>query len=117
MQRISFDQFGQEVLCVYRGENYAVRDNGAICRQQRPNMRRRPHDGQWTFGTPCNHAGSGGGKAWCGIEVRAVRTCEAHSLAATAKAPSSGYVADTISVAAKSSPLYSRGKFRLLARA
>lgn len=57
MQRISLDQFGREVPCAYRGENYVVRDNGAICRQQRPNMRRRMHDEKWTFGTACKHTG------------------------------------------------------------
>ncbi len=88
MQRISFDQFGQEVLCVYRGENYAVRDNGAICRQQRPNMRRRPHDGQWTFGTPCNHAG-----------YMKVSTATVHRIVATGFhgcAPSKSHVVDHI---------------------
>lgn len=88
MQRISLDQYGREVPCIYREENYAVRDNGAICRQQRPNMRRRPHDGRWTFGTPCNHAG------YMKISTEAV-----HRIVATGFhgcAPSKSHVVDHI---------------------
>ena len=29
---------------------YRVRDNGSVCRQWRPNERKRPLDGTWTFG-------------------------------------------------------------------
>jgi len=88
MQQVSLDQYGDEAPCGYRGENYIVRDNGAICRQQRPNMRRRPHDGQWTFGTPCNHAG------YMKISTEAV-----HRIVATAfhgAAPSKSHVVDHI---------------------
>lgn len=88
MHRISPDQFSREVPCVYREESYVVRDNGAICRQQRPNMRRRPHDGRWTFGTPCNHAG------YMRISTEAV-----HRIVATGfhgNAPSKFHVVDHI---------------------
>lgn len=88
MQQVSLDQYGDEAPCGYRGENYIVRDNGAICRQQRPNMRRRPHDEQWTFGTPCNHAG------YMKISTEAV-----HRIVATAfhgAAPSKSHVVDHI---------------------
>ena len=88
MQRISLDQYGREVPCIYRGESYAVRDNGAICRQQRPNMRRRLRDGQWTFGTPCNHAG-----------YMKISTESVHRIIATAfhgDAPSKSHVVDHI---------------------
>lgn len=57
MRRISPDQFGRQVPCTYRGERYVVRDNGAVCRQQRPNMRQRPQDEKWTFGKPCMTSG------------------------------------------------------------
>lgn len=57
MQRISPDQFGRQVPCNYRGERYVIRDNGAVCRKRRPNMRQRPHDEIWTFGKPCATSG------------------------------------------------------------
>jgi hypothetical protein len=46
------DQFNQELEVVYRGETYRVRDNGAACRQPKPDKRKRPRDGVWTFGSP-----------------------------------------------------------------
>lgn len=88
MQQISPDQFGREVPCAYRGENYIVRDNGAICRQQRPNLRRRLRDGQWTFGTPCQHSG------YMKISAEAI-----HRIVATGfhgDAPSKSHVVDHI---------------------
>lgn len=36
MSRISVDDFGEEAECIYGGEHYSVRDNGAIIRQVRP---------------------------------------------------------------------------------
>ena len=45
-------QFDQELEVEYRGEMYRVRDNGAVCRQCKPNKRKRPLDGIWTFGGP-----------------------------------------------------------------
>ena len=43
-------QFDKELAVEYRGEMYRVRDNGSVCRQRRPNKRKRPLDGIWTFG-------------------------------------------------------------------
>lgn len=88
MDMISLDKFGREIPCEYRGEKYTVRDNGAICRQQRLNMRRRPRDGEWTFGTPCNHSG------YMKLSTEAV-----HRIVATAFhgiAPSKQHVVDHI---------------------
>lgn len=51
------DQFDREIPCSYRGENYRVRDNGAIMRLSKPKGRRRPLDEQWTFGTPSSNSG------------------------------------------------------------
>ena len=45
-------QFDKELEVEYRGEIYRVRDNGSVCRQRRPNKRRRPLDDIWTFGVP-----------------------------------------------------------------
>ena len=44
------NQFDKELEIEYRGEMYRVRDNGSVCRQRRPNERKRPLDGIWTFG-------------------------------------------------------------------
>lgn len=51
------DRFNAEVACSYRGENYLVRDNGAVLRLARPEQRKRPLDDTWTFGTPSSHDG------------------------------------------------------------
>ena len=49
--------FETEITCVYRGEKYHVRDNGAIFRCRKENARKRPLDEKWTFGKPCKHKG------------------------------------------------------------
>ncbi len=46
------DQFDEERIVSYRGEEYLVRDNGAICRLSRPGKKKRPLDDKWTFGNP-----------------------------------------------------------------
>ena len=46
------DQFDRELEVKYRGEVYRVRDNGAVCRQPKPDKRTRPLDNIWTFGIP-----------------------------------------------------------------
>lgn len=57
MGTASLDAFDQEVQCVYRDEEYAVRDNGAVLRRSRPGKRRRRLDDTWTFGTPSASTG------------------------------------------------------------
>lgn len=37
--------------CVYKGERYSVRDNGAVMRHLREGMKPRKLDGVWTFGS------------------------------------------------------------------
>lgn len=54
---VSIDEFQVEVECAYRGNEYLVRDNGAVFRKSRPGKRKRPLDGKWTFGNPCRHSG------------------------------------------------------------
>lgn len=41
--------------CIYKNEYYSVRDNGAIFRHARKDMRIRKHDNIWTFGSPNNY--------------------------------------------------------------
>ncbi len=49
--------FEKEREVVYRGEVYLVRDNGAVSRCARPQVRRRRLDEVWTFGTFNRHSG------------------------------------------------------------
>lgn len=48
---IDINDFGQEKACTYKGEEYLVRDNGAILRKAPEGKKTRPLDNQWTFGT------------------------------------------------------------------
>jgi len=50
MKKVNIDDFQREVDCVYDGEHYSVRDNGAIFRHPRADKRPRPNDNKWTFG-------------------------------------------------------------------
>ena len=51
MNDFRVNQFTEEVLTIYRGELYLVRNNGAVCRLRRKNKRKRPLDDTWTFGS------------------------------------------------------------------
>lgn len=46
------DFFEKQLECIYKSENYSVRDNGAVLRHSRENKPIRKLDNQWTFGTP-----------------------------------------------------------------
>ena len=46
------DVLEREARCTYCGEQYRVRDNGAVLRRSRSGKRKRPLDETWTFGTP-----------------------------------------------------------------
>jgi hypothetical protein len=50
MTAVDVNDFSQEKHCIYRGESYSVRDNGAVLRHQPEGRRARPNDNQWTFG-------------------------------------------------------------------
>lgn len=42
--------FQNQVECIYKDEQYSVRDNGTVLRYPRAGKRPRPYDNQWTFG-------------------------------------------------------------------
>lgn len=42
--------YKEEKTCVYKGEKYSVRDNGAVLRHSRKNGRKRQYDNNWFFG-------------------------------------------------------------------
>lgn len=44
------EKYSREVTIDYKGEKYSVRDNGAIFKHARNNLRKRPTDEVWTFG-------------------------------------------------------------------
>jgi len=46
----AIDAYREERECVFRGERYSVRDNGAVMRHANPAKKPRPMDGVWTFG-------------------------------------------------------------------
>ncbi len=57
IRAVQLDFFETENSCAYRGEEYLVRDNGAVFRRSRFNKRKRPLDEIWTFGTPSKSDG------------------------------------------------------------
>jgi hypothetical protein len=50
MAMVYIDNFTDEKECVYDGERYSVRDNGAVLRHPKTNGRERSKDDKWTFG-------------------------------------------------------------------
>ena len=56
---VDINNYGEEKSCVYKDENYLVRDNGAVLRKPRPNQKPRKYDNEWTFGKvkPINTVG------------------------------------------------------------
>lgn len=44
------DFFNEVKECIYKGERYSVRDNGAVMRHSRKGKRLRKYDNFWTFG-------------------------------------------------------------------
>ena len=53
--KVNFNDFKSERECIYKGDRYTVRDNGAVLRHSRKNKPLRKLDNQWTFGTPNNN--------------------------------------------------------------
>jgi len=55
MSKIDINDFEIEKECVYQGEKYCVRDNGAVLRYPKDGARPRMLDNKWTFGKVGNH--------------------------------------------------------------
>ena len=47
---IDINEYTQEKHCIYKDEEYLVRDNGAVLRKSRPTHNIRKLDNKWTFG-------------------------------------------------------------------
>jgi hypothetical protein len=50
MTAVDVNDFSQEKKCIFLGEHYSARDNGAVLRHQPDGKRARANDNQWTFG-------------------------------------------------------------------
>lgn len=50
MTLVDINDFNQEKQCIFKGECYSVRDNGAVLRHPPEGKRARPNDNKWTFG-------------------------------------------------------------------
>ena len=85
---VDINDYREEKSCVYKGEEYSVRDNGAVLRKARPNQRVRKLDNKWTFGKLNTKTGY--------LEIASVRI---HRIIATAfhgEPPTKEHVVDHI---------------------
>jgi len=82
------NDFTKELKCTYKGEEYSVRDNGAVLRHPKDENKPRVTDNKWTFGKPSAKTGY--------MEIASERV---HRIVATAfhgEAPTSQHVVDHI---------------------
>ena len=54
---VDINYYKIEKSCVYKGEKYLVRDNGAVLRKPASQKRTRKYDNVWTFGKPNSSTG------------------------------------------------------------
>lgn len=88
MDQIDLNEFSNEAECIYKGERYSARDNGAVFRHPREGKRPRPTDSKYTFGKPNIKTGY--------MEIASVRV---HRIVATAfhgEPPTPEHVVDHI---------------------
>lgn len=88
MKEINLIDFDHQLECKYNGEQYSVRDNGAVFRHPRIGKSPRPTDNKWTFGKPNEKTGY--------MEIASVRV---HRIVATAfhgEPPTKEHVVDHI---------------------
>lgn len=82
------DTYTLDLECIYKGERYSVRDNGAVFRYPLNGKRVRPTDNKWTFGKLNNKTGY--------LEIASIRI---HRIVATAfhgEPPTKEHVVDHI---------------------
>ena len=85
---VHIDDFEQQKECVYKGERYSVRDNGAILRHHRPQGRSRKMDNVWTFGNVNTVHGY--------MEISSVRVHQVVATAFNGEKPTVQHVVDHI---------------------
>lgn len=54
---VSIEDYSNVKDCIYKDEQYSVRDNGAIMRHKRKDKAKRKYDEVWAFGIPNPHTG------------------------------------------------------------
>ena len=85
---VDINNFTDEKSCMYKGENYLVRDNGAVLRKPKAERKPRKLDNMWTFGKVNTNTGY--------LEIASARI---HRIVATAyhgNPPDEEYVVDHI---------------------
>ncbi len=82
------NDFIQEITCIYKDEQYSVRDNGAVLRHPFINGRLRPTDNHWTFGKISRKTGY--------LEIASIRVHRIVAMAFHGEPPNKEYVVDHI---------------------
>ena len=85
---VNIDDYKEEKSCVYKDEEYLVRDNGSVLRKSRPNQRERKLDNEWTFGKPNIKTGY--------LEIASVRVHRIVALAFHGEPPTKEHIVDHI---------------------
>jgi hypothetical protein len=85
---VNINDYKEEKYCIYKGEEYLVRDNGAVLRKSRPNQRVRKLDNEWTFGKPDIKTGY--------LEIASVRVHRIVALAFHGEPPTKEHIVDHI---------------------
>lgn len=80
--------FSQEKKCIYKDEQYSVRDNGAVLRCPRDINRPRPTDNKWTFGKLNEKTGY--------LDIASVRVHRIVAMAFYGEPPTKEHVVDHI---------------------
>jgi len=85
---VDISDYREEESCVYKDEEYLVRDNGAVLRRARPNQRVRKLDNEWTFGKLNTKTGY--------LEIASVRVHRIVALAFHGEPPTKEHIVDHI---------------------
>ena len=85
---VDISDYSREKSCIYKDEEYLVRDNGAVLRKARPNQRVRKLDNEWTFGKLNIKTGY--------LEIASVRVHRIVALAFHGEPPTKEHIVDHI---------------------
>ena len=85
---VDVNDYRDEKFCIYKDEEYLVRDNGAVFRKARPNQRVRKLDNEWTFGKLNTKTGY--------LEIASVRVHRIVALAFHGEPPTIEHIVDHI---------------------
>lgn len=85
---VDINDYREEKSCVYKDEEYLVRDNGSVLRKARPSQRARKLDNEWTFGKMNSKTGY--------LEIASVRVHRIVALAFHGEPPTKEHIVDHI---------------------